>query len=102
MTTNFTPGPYCDNGDGFIRQAEDNEGHRLFVASVVEIPFSFGGDRVTEANINLLKAAPEMYEALRLAYESMTGNNDPFKIEVWEAAVNAVFAALAKADGRSA
>lgn len=51
----------------------------------------------TTANARLIAATPQMYAALKLAYESMTGNNDPFKPEVWEAAVNAVFAALAKA-----
>lgn len=98
MTTKFTPGPWKVEylQEGGVKAWEvvgpkPNE----WVAEC-----GYGGN--SEACARFIAAAPDMYEALRLAYESMTGNNDPFKIDVWEAAVNAVFAALAKADGRSA
>lgn len=64
-TARFSPGPWVVTDDGFIRQAEDNEGHRLFIVSAVEIPFLFGNGKTTEANLSLIAAAPDMYSALK-------------------------------------
>lgn len=49
---------------------------------------------------NLIAAAPELLSALKKAYNAMAANNDPFDADVWEEAVNAVFAAIQKAEGR--
>lgn len=54
-------------------------------------------DPETEADARLLSAAPEMYEALTLAYHHIGDAGVTF--EEWDAARNAIRAALAKADG---
>ncbi len=92
----FTPGPYFVTENGFIRQIGSNEGHRLYIASIVEVPFNFGGDKTTQANANLMAAAWEMYEALTKIKAILINElEEPVRRAFWEA-VNA----LAKADGK--
>lgn len=94
MSARHTPGPWrvCD---GFV---EDAKGRSIVGA----MPPS-RSDEENDANAQLMAAAPELYDALRMLL-GVVGNLAPFRPDVAEGALaiaDIARAALDKAEGKS-
>lgn len=85
MTTKFTPGPWTKAGSNLIKAG------RRYIAEVYILP------ALPMSNVDLIAAAPEMYEALKEAVEEWRSDVDEGKD--WVAWAMKAQAALAKADG---
>lgn len=86
-----TPGPWTVTEDSFVRQVEGTP--RLYVASMVNIPYRCGGQEEEVANARLIAAAPELLEALWSAENALEEGYEPTVV------LRAVRAAIAKATG---
>lgn len=83
---NHTPGPWND-----VVCQRDVQHRKVFHVEISDVPVA---DWEMKANMNLIKAAPEMYEAIKEFVEHPKSIATPMVCAK-------VFAALAKAEGRS-
>jgi len=62
--SNYTKGPWeTVEDESFVRQKDAMI--RMYIASLVDIPNSSGGEASTRANARLIAAAPELLEACK-------------------------------------
>ena len=91
MTTKFTPGAWADRGTGCVGTT-----HQL-IASVYPMEDERPEEHV--ANVRLIAAAPELYQALQVALVVVAGCNGDGYFNDQECVIRA---ALAKAVGGAA
>jgi hypothetical protein len=97
-TAQHTPGPWDDNDNGLIvGNLDDYEHEAPFVCDVCDSPLEYTDQE--RANARLIKAAPDMLEALELCQEVLTelARVDDGTPSI--SALNAARAAIAKATG---
>lgn len=83
----FTQGPWIVE-DGYAVVSEQGD----YIASCSDID---SGKSTKEANANLIAAAPDIYEALRLMVQLATA-----EVHIGRAVLDSANAALAKAEGK--
>lgn len=97
---NYTKGPweYCDGG--IFGPWDDEKDESPLIADVKRCGMNGPHTQEGYANAQLLKAAPELYEALKALEVWWRKPNDQRTIASIEAVVTSALDAIAKAEGR--
>lgn len=100
--TEHTPGPWEAAALGTIIRTKTGVNERGGMTGGVLVAQFFGADRPAEADVNLMVAAPDMYDALitALPYLETAESDEAYKPGAVAKVVKQVRNAISKAEGR--